>query len=91
MKRFWLILVAAVSLLLGCNFTWKAVSHHGDGIWTFGGDKPGTDYAISTDEFNAVISETQYKRRCWTEAFIFFAAGLGISIGIIREWKKPDN
>jgi hypothetical protein len=86
-----LMLAAAVLFYFGGHFAWDGITHHGSGVWQFGGDEPGTDGQIGTDEFSEVIPETQYKRECYAAAVMFFVFGGGILWEVIKKWKERNE
>src|SRR4051794_28794274 len=83
-------IVAALFFLAG-HFAWDGVTHAGRGAWLFGGDQPGTDGAISTDEHLDTVSELQYKRQCYATAGIFFALGAVPLWALIKGWNEKDG
>jgi hypothetical protein len=48
----------------------------------YGGEQPGTDGAISSPEFDAEVSESQYKREKFVMNGIFLAIGLAVWVGV---------
>lgn len=63
-------------ILFGVRAAWIGVVHTGPGLLTFGGDEPGTDGAIGTEEFQDEVPEDEYKQR-----FYFYAVALLCSWG----------
>jgi hypothetical protein len=86
-----LMALAAVLLYLGGYGVLKGITHHGNGVWEFGGDEPGTGGSLGTDEYQDVISEGQYKRECYVTAALFlFFGGIVLWDGI-KKWKERDE
>lgn len=86
-----LMLVAAVMLYLGGHFAWRGITHHGSGVWEFGGDEPGTGGNLGTDEHREVIPEGQYKRECYATMALFFFFGGVVLADAIRRWKERND
>ena len=86
-----LMALAAVLLHLGGYGVLKGITHHGNGVWEFGGDEPGTGGSLGTDEYRDVVSEDQYKRECYVTAALFlFFGGIVLWDGI-KKWKERDE
>ena len=73
---------------MAMHFAWNGLTHHGDGVWLYGGDKPGTGGQITTSEFWSVVSEKQYKRNCFAGSVIFFVIAAGF---VYEAWKGPPK
>jgi hypothetical protein len=65
----WMLWGAGLSFIIGSLVVSlvNTANHHGPGIRHYGGDQPGTDGAISSPEFDAEVSESQYKRETFGE------------------------
>ena len=86
----WLV-VSLVLFLIGVHFLWAAMTHRGPGVWTFGGDEPGTDSSAGTEEFQEVIPQDEYRRYCYVSAAMFFLFG-GVALSAtIAGWKKRNE
>lgn len=86
-----LAVLSVVLFVLAGHCAWDGLTHRGNGVWLFGGDKPGTGGQIGTDEFEAVIPEAQYKRNCYGAAGLFFVFGAGFLWEVTRAWKARND
>lgn len=86
-----LMLAAAALFYFGGHFAWQGITHHGSGVWEFGGDEPGTGGQIGTDEIREVIPEARYKRECYATSVMFFVFAGTILCGAIQAWRKRDE
>lgn len=86
-----MFLASSVLVYIGMHFLGEALFHKGAGVWHFGGDEPGTNGMISTDEFSAVISQSQYRRECLVNAIISLILGIPLMVESIKRWRKKDD
>jgi hypothetical protein len=93
-QRRGMVALAALAIALLCgggDSVWEGLTHHGSGVWTFGGDEPGTGGNVGTDEHSEIVSEHQYKRECYRNAVVFFLFAGGLLWGVIGTWKERDE
>ena len=86
-----LMLAAAFLFYFGGHFAWEGIAHHGNGVWEFGGDEPGTGGQLGTNEHQDVIPEGQYKRECYVTAALFFFFGGIVLWDVIKKWKERNE
>jgi len=93
-QRRWIVawfIASGFLFYFGSHFLWQAITHKGSGVWTFGGDEPGTGGQLGSDEYQAVISGGEYKRQCEVNACMFFVIGGLIVAEAIRRWKDRTD
>lgn len=56
--------------------TWQTATHKGNGVVMFGGDSEAS--GTSSDEFFAIVPESEYKRHNFIDCLVFFVVGLGL-------------
>ena len=76
---------------LGIFSTWKGITHHGNGVWTYGGEEPGTGGNVVTKETEEIISEKQYRKESYAAAIPFFILGVIFLGNSITTWKERDK
>jgi hypothetical protein len=86
-----LMALGIVLLFLGVYGAWSGATHVGPGVWTFGGDEPGTGGALGTDEHQEVIQQDEYRRQYYACAVMFFALGGVLLYGSRKDWKARDK
>jgi hypothetical protein len=85
------MLLGTYLIWMGCCCGWKGYTHHAEGKWWFGGDEPGTGGAISTQEFQEMVSESEYKRQSYLASVILFFIGGWILWHSVSEWRERNN
>jgi hypothetical protein len=86
-----LVAIGVALLCFGSHFAWRGITHHGDGVWTFGGYESESHGDMGSDEHAEVISEHQFKRECYVTAVMFFVMGVGILSGVISKWREKNE
>ena len=80
-----LMAAAAALFYFGGHFAWDGITHHGSGVWEFGG------YDSGADEYQAVIPEAEYKRHCYVGAVMFFVFAGIFMVGGIEKWRERNE
>ena len=85
-----LAMIAGGSFVLAIHFAWDGLTHHGNGVWLYGGDVPGTGGQITTNEFWSVVSEKKYQRNCFAGTVMFLVVAAGFAYEACKGPPKSD-
>jgi hypothetical protein len=83
--------LAGALFYLGGYMGWEGMTHRGPGVWTYGGGPEYDGRGPDTDEFEAVVSEHQYKRNSYAAAVMFLLFGGAILWGVSEPWKERNE
>lgn len=85
------MMLGAMLLSFGVDGLWRGLTHHGPGVWEFGGPEPGTGGNVETPEYRDTVSESSYKRLCYRDAATFFLFGGLFLYGAVDKWRERSD